>query len=427
MYIYVPNAPSVSTSVVSWNQINLTITQPASNGGRPITSYNIYINGSLAGSTAYTESTTTYQAASLSAYTQYIFVVTAVNSIGEGYQSAQTTPITTPATFPNAPTITAALINPTQIDITITPPTFSGGGPLTFSYKIYMNDVYTTTITNTTYSANNLTAGQTYTFTVSAVNTFGLEGNKSGPQTITATVPSAPSITTKVNSSSQVTISITAGSNGGLAIDTYYIYQNGNYIGSTTSNTYLATGLSVYTNYNFAVSAHNSLGEGAKSSLSYATTYNLYLYTSPGTFTVPGGITQINISIQGGGQGGFGSKIDFGCGGTGNGAAGKFIYPNIAASGGNIVYINQVGAGGAGGNRQSDTGGHNVVCISASLGTPSIVYFTGNNATYNSDNGGGNVLYWNSVAYGYGGTVGGIKGGIGTYGGPGAVLIEIFS
>jgi hypothetical protein len=89
-----PTAPTAPVSLAATNatagQIQLTWTAPASNGGKAITSYNIY-RGTVAGSesaTAIGNSTAlTYSDTSVVAGTTYFYVVKAVNSVGVGAAS----------------------------------------------------------------------------------------------------------------------------------------------------------------------------------------------------------------------------------------------------------------------------------------------------------------------------------------------------
>jgi hypothetical protein len=280
MLIYTPNAPSVSTNnLISSSRVDLTITEPGSNGGSVITSYKIYINGSYTGSTGYAGTTMTYQATNLTASTQYTFTVTAVNEIGEGSPSAGS--ITTTM---NAPSVTTTVVSVSQVNLTISPPTNNiQQNPIT-SYKIYINGNSTNAGSatadvsgNATYIASSLTPNTGYSFTVAAVSIDG-EGAKSTVATATTSniVPNAPTITATAASSSQINIAITPpASNGGTAITSYKVYLNNVLNGSTTTTSYSATGLSANTSYSFTVSAVNALGEGSQSSAASATTSNI--------------------------------------------------------------------------------------------------------------------------------------------------------
>jgi hypothetical protein len=289
----VPNAPTIAATAASTSQINIAITAPASNGGTAITSYNVYLNNVLNGSTT----TTSYSATGLSANTSYSFTVRAVNALGEGSQSSAAS-ATTSNIVPNAPTITATAVSTSQINISITPPASNGGTAIT-SYKVYRNGVYNESTTTTSYSATGLSANTPYSFTVSAVNALG-EGSQSSAASATTSniVPNAPTITATATSSSQINIAITApASNGGTAITSYKVYRNGVYNNeSTTTTSYSATGLSANTPYSFTVSAVNALGEGAKSSAASATTSNI-VPNAPTITATAVSTSQINISI----------------------------------------------------------------------------------------------------------------------------------
>ena len=256
-----PNAPSFTATAASTSQINIAITPPASNGGTAITSYKVYVNGGLNGSTA----TTSYSVTGLAANTSYSFAVSAVNAAGEGARSS-TLSASTLNIAPNAPTITAAGVSASQINISITQPASNGGTAIT-SYKIYVNGVYNGSTTTTWYSVTGLGVNTWYSFTASAVNAAGDSSQLAAVWAKTYDIiPNAPTITASAVSTSQIDISITQpASNGGSAITVYNVFVNGGYKGSTTTTSYSVTGLTRYTSYSFIVHAVNAAGAGYNS------------------------------------------------------------------------------------------------------------------------------------------------------------------
>lgn len=288
--ITVPGIPLLSSAIISSTQINLTITPPSSNGGTPISLYNIYINGSKSGTTT----TTTYAATGLSPNTSYNFTCSAQNLIGEGSLSTTSTSSTL-VVVPSAPTITAYAIDGTQIAITITPSS-NGGSPIT-SYKIYVNGSSSApggTTATTSFTASGLSIGTSYNFSASAVNSIG-EGTKSAVVTTsTVALPGAPTFSSNLwSSSSAMTINFNApASNGGSGITSYNVYINNNKVGTTGTTSYQATGLSSLQSYNVSFSSVNIAGEGSRS--------QNYLTAIPGASDIPTITTSIGTDFPNG-------------------------------------------------------------------------------------------------------------------------------
>jgi hypothetical protein len=309
MYIYTPNAPSISTNnLITSSRVDLTITPPGINGGSAITSYKIYINGNYTGSIGYAGTTTTYSATALTASTQYNFYATAVNAIGEGSPSTASIKTTM-----NAPRVSAAAVVDVysatkQINLTILPPLNNiQRNPIT-SYKIYINGNSTSAGSSTadasgnaTYTASSLSINTGYSFTVSAVSIDG-EGAKSSAASATTSdlVPNAPAVTATVISSTQIDISFTASaSNGGSAITSYDIYyNNGGLLLKTvtataaTSYSYSVTGLTANTSYRYFVRGVNNAGNGGNG-------YSLNVTTPPLPISAPSGVTNIHWNGDG--------------------------------------------------------------------------------------------------------------------------------
>ena len=130
----------------------------------------------------------------------------------------------------------------------------------------------TTTATVRTYTVNGLSKpGETYQFIVRAVNSVGSSTNSAHYSVIAATVPNPPTSFTRNNlmtTKAQVAFSWSAPtSNGGSLVRDYSIEMDDNNDGSfilvasgITATTYLQTGLSAGTSYNFRVRARNAVG-----------------------------------------------------------------------------------------------------------------------------------------------------------------------
>ena len=113
-----------------------------------------------------------------------------------------------------------------------------------------------------------LTSGTVYHYRVKSRTAFGnistsadnvltTGGGTAGPD---VTPPSIPAnLSAAVVSSSQVNLSWAA-STDNIGVVGYYVFRGGVQIGSSTSNTYIATGLIPSTTYNFTVSAYDAAG-----------------------------------------------------------------------------------------------------------------------------------------------------------------------
>ena len=311
----VPDAPTSLTATASGNtRIDLTWTAPAITGGSPITGYKIEEspNGNSNWTTLEADTNgpaTTYSHTGLAAGTTRHYRVSAINTNGAGAPS-NIDDATTGTTVPDAPTsLTATASGNTRIDLTWTAPAITGGSPIT-GYKIEEspngNSNWTTLEADTngpatTYSHTGLAAGTTRYYRVSAINTngAGAASNVDGATTGT-TVPDAPTgLAATASGNTRINLSWTAPAiTGGSPITGYKIEESPNGTSSWTDlvtdttdtrTTYSHTGLAGGTTRHYRVSAINSNGAGAPSSVDGATT---------GT-SVPGAPTDLSARASG--------------------------------------------------------------------------------------------------------------------------------
>ena len=306
-----PSAPtSVTTSNVTGDSATLSWTQSSDNTG--VAGYNIYRNGTLVGTTTFTD----YTDIELSGTTAYQYTVKAYDPAGNVSASSSPVNITTGAsektTAPGTPT---ALTSPSQtgsaIDLSWTAPTSTGIGVA--GYDIYRNGtlVGTTTATAqgtagtptpTIYTDTGLSAGTTYTYTVAAYDAAGDTSAVSAAVTAAtatlsgATSAPAPSVPTGLASPSQTdsTISLTwsassAGSGG--SVTGYDIYRNGTKVGTSTSTSYTDTGLSASTSYSYTVDAYDAAGDTSAESGAVTALTSAAPCTDCTPPSVPGGVT----------------------------------------------------------------------------------------------------------------------------------------
>jgi len=212
--------------------------------------------------------------------TTYFYVVSAVNSAGEGANSSEVSARpTAPAQVPATPTGLMATAANAQVSLT-----WAASATAT-SYNVKRSTTtggpYTkiSSPTATNFTDINLTNGATYFYVVSAVNATGESANSA--QTSAAPValtqpPAAPTGLIATGGNSQVSLSWTA-SSGAIS---YHLKRStttgGPYtqVSAPTTTSFTDTGLTNGTTYFYVVSALNAVGESANSAQASATPAN---------------------------------------------------------------------------------------------------------------------------------------------------------
>jgi hypothetical protein len=122
--------------------------------------------------------------------TTYRFTVTAANAVSSGPASATSGPVTpfSPTAAPGAPTGVTARAGNANAVVSFTPPSFTGGSPISGYTVVSSPGGLTATGTGSPLTVTGLTNGTAYTFTVTAANAGG-PGPASGPSA--AVTPSA--------------------------------------------------------------------------------------------------------------------------------------------------------------------------------------------------------------------------------------------
>lgn len=197
------------------------------------------------------------------------------------------------ATAPDAPTsLTATKDGSDTIDLSWTAPASDGGSSIT-GYKIeresptgngFSDLVADTGTTATTYEDSGLSPGTQYNYRVSAINAIGTsDPSTADADTTDAVAPGAPTgLTATADGANAIDLSWTApASTGGAAITGYFIERETG-IGngwstlvadtSSTGTTYEDSSVDPGTEYNYRVSAINSVGTGDPSTADDATT-----------------------------------------------------------------------------------------------------------------------------------------------------------
>lgn len=166
-------------------------------------------------------------------------------------------------TVPGAPTsLTATVINKSQINLSWTAPAYVGSGAIT--YQLYRGaTLLSSSISGTTFSDTGLSPNTSYSYTVYATNTWGQSAvSNTASGTTPATFPSAPtSFSASAASESQINLSWSAPlSDGGSPVTSYDLYRGLDLIYSGLGTSFNDTGLSFETTYNYEVYAQNLYG-----------------------------------------------------------------------------------------------------------------------------------------------------------------------
>jgi fibronectin type 3 domain-containing protein len=287
-----PTAPRSLTATAGNGSVSLSWSVPSSNGGSPITGYNVYRSTTPGGEGSTPLKTnvsgTSFTDTAVTNGTTYYYTVAAVNSAGTSPQSNEAS-ATPHATTPGAPTGLVASAGDGKVMLSWAIPNSDGGSPIS-GYNIYRSTnpggegstVFATAVSNT-YTDNTATNGTTYYYKVAAVNAVGT-GPQSNEASATpqaaATVPSAPQGLTASATNQAVQLSWSPpASNGGAAVTSYNVYRSTTAGGEgttpvatgVTGTSFVDGGLSNGTTYYYTVAAANVAGTGPQSSEASAT------------------------------------------------------------------------------------------------------------------------------------------------------------
>ena len=236
----IPQPPSsFTTDSQSTSSITISWTEPADNGGDPITDYEIdWDQGATTNSytplVSTTSGTRTHTISGLTiAGEVYKFKVRAVNSVGTSVDSAEYQVIG--ASLPNKPTTLVrddTSTTKTQVSFSWSAPVDNGGSSI-IDYEVEMDDnndnvysVVATGIGSTAHIETGLSAGNAYRFKVRARNAIGYSVYSDVFTITAATVPSkpaTPSTTLNVDSTQVILDWSLPTDTGGLTVDGYKV------------------------------------------------------------------------------------------------------------------------------------------------------------------------------------------------------------
>jgi fibronectin type 3 domain-containing protein len=168
-----------ATAVVG--SIKLAWSPPSSDGGALIANYRIYRGTTSGGESLLTTvgNTTSYADSAVTAGSSYFYRVAAVNSVGEGPQSAEVSAAPITVTVPGPPqNLTAAAAKPRGVGMSWSAPASNGGSTIT-GYRVYRSTasgqetLLTTVGVVTSYTDTSTTSGVRYYYKVLAFSSAG--------------------------------------------------------------------------------------------------------------------------------------------------------------------------------------------------------------------------------------------------------------
>ena len=186
--ISLPGAPTGATATAGNGLATVSFTAPASDGGGPITSYTVT---STPGSFTATASSSPITVTGLTNGAAYTFTVAATNAAGSGPASGTSNSVT-PVGPPGAPTGATATAGDRQATVSFTAPASNGGSPITSYTATSSPGNFTATASSSPITVTGLTAGASYTFTVTAANAAGTGPASAPSSSVTPFLTSYP-------------------------------------------------------------------------------------------------------------------------------------------------------------------------------------------------------------------------------------------
>ncbi len=185
-------------------------------------------------------------------------------------------------------TLAASGTTTASTNLTWTPTTDNIG---VTTYDVYQNGVLKTSSALTTVSVTGLSAGTSYNYYVIAKDAAGNASPASNTAIVTtlsvdSVAPSASVLSASATTTTTTNLGWTAATDN-VGVTGYNVYQNGIFKATTSSNSYVVTGLTASTTYTFYVVARDTAGNSsASSNIATVTTLSLADTTAPSTSTL---------------------------------------------------------------------------------------------------------------------------------------------
>ena len=257
-------APSTPTNLTKTGstQTSLALSWSASTDNVGVTGYTLYVNGAQVGTTT----GTSMSAAGLTCGTTYTVAVDAFDAAGNHSGKASmsaSTAACSDTTAPSTPTnLQRSSSTLTSMALSWSASTDNVG---VTGYTLYVNGAQVGTTTSTSMSATGLACSTTYTVSVDAFDAAGNHSAKASISTSTAACadtapPSTPTgLSTSAVGQSSITLSWTA-STDNVGVTGYRLYLGGSQVGTSSSTSYVFSGLSCGTSYTLGVAAVDAAG-----------------------------------------------------------------------------------------------------------------------------------------------------------------------
>jgi titin len=271
-----PSAPTI-TGVTLGNNSALVAFTPGSNGGDPITAYNVTCTSSDGGTTeAGSGASSPVTVGSLTNGNTYTCTATETNAIGTSPVSAASSSFVA-VSVPSAPTVTGITLGLNAVTVAFTTGADGGSAITSNTVTCTSSDGGATEFNSGATSpvtVSSLTNGNTYTCTVDSTNEIGAgSASAASSSFVAAVLPGAPTITSVTPGNNSVAVAFTAGSTGGSAITGFTAVCISSDGGATESNSGATSPITVssLTNgntYTCTVLATNAVGNSPSSASS---------------------------------------------------------------------------------------------------------------------------------------------------------------
>ena len=286
----VATVPTAVTTTPDDRSVTVEWGAPADDGGSPVDVFELTVHDEagvqIGGVRNAAGAARSFVVDGLTNGTGYRFRVAAVNTQGAGPRS-DLTPVTTPRTVPDAPTIVSATFADRSATVEWTAPDIDGGAPIT-GYEVQLLDGTGSPLappqaagngTARSFVVADLTNGDPYRFQVRAINEAGNSLYSTRSETVTpARAADAPTIDSVTPREDSAVVRWTAPTvTGGVPITGYEVQvtdQAGTPLGApqaaggAAARQFVVTGLTPGERYRFRVRALNAAGPSSFSALS---------------------------------------------------------------------------------------------------------------------------------------------------------------
>ncbi|MCR6690023.1 glycoside hydrolase family 6 protein [Cellulomonas sp.] len=223
-----------------------------------------------------------------------------------------TTPPPVDTVAPSVPAgLTVGAVTSSSVALSWTASTDNAGGSGVAGYDVYRGTTLIGSPTTTSFTATGLSPDTAYSFTVRAKDVAGnvsAASSAASATTLPGTTPTdtvAPSVPTGLAAGTTTTTSIALSWNastdnaGGSGVAGYDVYRGTTLIGSPTTTSFSATGLSPDTAYSFTVRAKDVAGNVSASSAAVNARTQTDVIVTPTPTTEPGASCKVTYQASG--------------------------------------------------------------------------------------------------------------------------------